>query len=240
MKVGVVVFPGTNREKDMAYALQTAGASLGHPVDPLFIWHQETEIPAVEGIFLAGGFSYGDYLRSGAMAARSPIMSAIIQAAEKGMPVLGVCNGFQILCEAGLLEGVLMRNQHQKFMCKRVHLRIEQTNTPFTAAYKQGQVIDVPIAHGDGNFIAQEETLKRLEGEGQVLFRYCSALGELDSEFNPNGSLNHIAGITNKHRNVVGMMPHPENHVDDLQGTQDGLALFQSFIQSKKECLLKV
>jgi phosphoribosylformylglycinamidine synthase len=232
MMIGIIVFPGTNREQDMAHALHQASEATGTRVRPVFIWHEDTQLPAVDGVILPGGFSYGDYLRSGAMAARSPIMADLIQKAKDGLPVLGVCNGFQILCETGLLDGVLMRNSQRKFLCKRVHIRVEQTNTVFTSGYEKGAVLDIPVAHGDGNFVATPDVLARLEGEGQVLFRYCAPQGDVGSVYNLNGSMNNIAGIRNAQGNVVGMMPHPENHVDALQATQDGLGVFKGFVGS--------
>jgi phosphoribosylformylglycinamidine synthase subunit PurQ / glutaminase len=223
MKAAVIVFPGINRERDMAHALIRASGRA-----PVMVWHKETELPQVDLVVLPGGFSYGDYLRCGAIAARAPIMRDVIRKAEAGVTVLGVCNGFQILTETGLLPGALMRNAGLKFVCRDVFLRVENADTRFTGRYAKGQTVRVPVAHGDGNYFADDDTLARLEGEGQVVFRYCTAEGELADAANPNGSLNHIAGIVNERGNVLGLMPHPENHVEPVQGSTDGLALFES------------
>ena len=222
MKSAVLVFPGINRERDMARALQLVS---GH--QPTMVWHAETELPkGTDLVVLPGGFSYGDYLRCGAIAARSPVMDAVRTFAENGGLVLGVCNGFQILCESGLLPGVLMRNARLKFICKDVNLRVERSDTPFTRGYNAGQVIRVPVAHGEGNFVADDETVKRLEGDGRVLYRYCSADGKVAEAHNINGAAGSIAGIVNAKGNVLGMMPHPENHVEDIMGNTDGRGLF--------------
>ena len=227
MKSAVLVFPGINRERDMARALRLAS---GH--EPQMVWHAETSLPAgTDLVVVPGGFSYGDYLRCGAIAARSPVMDAVREFAGNGGLVLAVCNGFQILCESGLLPGVLMRNARLKFICRDVHLRVERSDTPFTRGYNAGQVIRVPIAHGEGNYEADEETLKRLEGEGRVLYRYCSADGVVDEHANINGAVNSIAGVTNERGNVLGMMPHPENHVEDIMGCTDGRGLFAGLVE---------
>ena len=199
--------------------------------DPVMVWHTETEVPAVDVIIIPGGFSYGDYLRSGAIAARSPVMADVVKKAQAGMPILGICNGFQILTEAGLLPGALMRNANLKFLCRDVHLRVENGGTRFTSHYQKGQVIRVPVANGDGNYFADEETLKKLEGDGRVVFRYCDPRGEINDTSNPNGSINAIAGIINETGNVMGMMPHPENLIDPLLGGDDGRALFESVLE---------
>jgi phosphoribosylformylglycinamidine synthase I len=226
MKSAIVVFPGINRERDMARALRLAS---GH--EPVMVWHAETELPAgTDLVVVPGGFSYGDYLRCGAIAARAPVMDAVRAIAGQGGLVLGVCNGFQILCEAGLLPGVLMRNARLKFICRDVHLRVERSDTPFTRGYNAGQVIRVPVAHGEGNYEADEEMLKRLEGEGRVLYRYCSAEGVVDEGSNINGAAQSIAGIVNERGNVLGMMPHPENHVEDSMGCTDGRGLFAGLV----------
>jgi phosphoribosylformylglycinamidine synthase I len=226
MKSAVVVFPGINRERDMARALRLIS---GH--QPAMIWHAETSLPkGTDLVVVPGGFSYGDYLRCGAIAARSPVMDAVRAFAAQGGLVLGVCNGFQILCEAGLLPGVLMRNARLKFICHDVHLRVERSDTPFTRGYNAGQVIRVPIAHGEGNYEADEETLKRLEGEGRVLYRYCSPDGDVGDASNINGAAHSIAGIVNTSGNVLGMMPHPENHVEDIMGCTDGRGLFAGLV----------
>jgi phosphoribosylformylglycinamidine synthase len=227
MKSAVVVFPGTNREHDAADALTLASGKA-----PAMVWHRETEIPNVDLIVVPGGFSYGDYLRSGAMAAHSPIVRTIVERAKKGVAVIGICNGFQVLTEAGLLPGVLMRNAGLKFVCRDVHLKIENAQTVFTAGYAQGQVIRVPVAHNDGNYFADKTTLDRLEGEGRVAFRYSSPEGALDDASNPNGSARHIAGVFNEAKTVLGMMPHPENASDALHGGTDGLALFQGLAKA--------
>src|SRR3954453_22150519 len=218
MKSAVLVFPGINRERDMARALKLAA---GH--EPAMVWHADTELPrGTDLVVLPGGFSYGDYLRCGAIAARAPVMDAVRSFAGNGGLVLGVCNGFQILCESALLPGILMRNARLKFICHDVNLRVERSDTPFTRGYNAGQVIRVPVAHGEGNYAADENTIRRLEGEGRVLYRYCSASGEVGDTHNINGAAQSIAGIINERGNVLGMMPHPENHVEDIMGCTDG------------------
>jgi phosphoribosylformylglycinamidine synthase subunit PurQ / glutaminase len=222
MKPAVVVFPGINRERDMARTLRLVS---GHA--PAMVWHADTALPAgTDLVVVPGGFSYGDYLRCGAIAARAPIMDAVRAFADKGGLVLGVCNGFQILCEAGLLPGVLMRNAGLKFICKDVHLKVERSGTPFTRGYNAGQVIRVPVAHGEGNFVADADTIARIEGEGRVVFRYCAPDGTASPASNVNGATNAIAGIVNERGNVLGMMPHPENHVEAAIGSTDGRGLF--------------
>src|SRR3979490_3066552 len=226
MKSAVLVFPGINRERDMARALRLIS---GH--EPAMVWHAETSLPkGTDLVVVPGGFSYGDYLRCGAIAARAPIMDAGRDFAGSGGLVLGVCNGFQILCEAGLLPGVLMRNARLKFICRDVHLRVERSDTAFTRGYNAGQVIRVPIAHGEGNYEADEETLKRLEGEGRVLYRHCLAHRRLGRRPNVHGAAQSIAGIVNAGGNVLGMMPHPENHVEDIMGCTDGRGLFAGLL----------
>ena len=227
MRAAVVVFPGINRERDMARALTLIS---GH--EPALVWHADTALPpATDLVVLPGGFSYGDYLRCGAIAGRAPIMDAVRAHAGRGGLVLGVCNGFQILCESGLLPGVLMRNAGLKFICKDVYLRVERSDTPFTRGYNAGQVIRVPIAHGEGNYIADTETIKRLEGEGRVLYRYVTPDGQLDPRWNVNGATDAIAGIVNDRGNVFGMMPHPENHVESVMGCTDGRGLFAGLVE---------
>jgi phosphoribosylformylglycinamidine synthase len=222
MKSAVIVFPGINRERDMARTLRLVTGR-----EPAMVWHADTALPArTDLVVLPGGFSYGDYLRCGAIAARAPIMDAVRAHAYRGRLVLGVCNGFQILCEAGLLPGVLMRNSALKFICKDVCLRVERSDTPFTRGYNAGQVIRVPVAHGEGNYVADADTLARLEDEGRVTFRYCSPEGVLDPRWNVNGATNAIAGIVSEGANVLGLMPHPENHVDASIGPTDGRGLF--------------
>jgi phosphoribosylformylglycinamidine synthase len=222
MRAAVLVFPGINRERDMARALRLICAG-----EPDMIWHTETALPqGTDLVVIPGGFSYGDYLRCGAIAARAPIMTAVRAHAGAGGLVLGVCNGFQILCEAGLLPGVLMRNTAMKFICRDVYLRVERSDTPFTRGYNAGQVIRVPTAHGEGNYVADHDTIERLEGEGRVLFRYTAPDGSVDSSWNVNGATNAIAGIVNEAGNVLGLMPHPENHVEAALGPTDGRGLF--------------
>jgi len=228
MKSAILVFPGINRERDMARALRLAS---GH--EPAMVWHAETALPkGTDLVVVPGGFSYGDYLRCGAIAARSPIMDAVRAYAAKGGLTLGVCNGFQILCETGLLPGVLMRNTRLRFICRDVYLRVEQSGSPFTRGYNAGQVVRVPVAHGEGNYIADADTIKRLEDEGRVLFRYCSPQGQLDAAWNVNGAINAIAGIVNERGNVLGMMPHPENHVESALGVTDGRGLFAGLVEA--------
>lgn len=222
MKSAVVVFPGSNRERDAARALKIATGQ-----DAALVWHGDTALPkGTDLVVLPGGFSYGDYLRCGAIAGHAAIMKAVAAHAKRGGLVFGICNGFQILCEAGLLPGVLMRNKDQRFVCKVTNLRVERTDTRFTRDYQAGQVIAIPCAHGIGNYVADEKTLAKIEGEGLVAFRYCAPDGSLSEDWNHNGSLNSIAGIFSSKLNVLGMMPHPENHVDPSVGPTDGLALF--------------
>ncbi len=224
MKSAVVVFPGSNREQDVIRALRVGA---GH--EPVKVWHADTALPAgTDLVVLPGGFSYGDYLRCGAIAGRAAIMDAVRAHAARGGLVLGICNGFQILVESGLLPGILMRNRDLRFVCRMQHLKVERTDTAFTRAYAPGQVIEVAIAHGEGNYEADAETIRRLEGEGRVAFRYCDASGKVGGAANPNGSTNDIAGIWSERLNVLGMMPHPENLIEDLVGGTDGLGLFRS------------
>jgi phosphoribosylformylglycinamidine synthase len=230
MKSAVLVFPGINRERDMARALTLISGRA-----PAMVWHAETALPAgTDLVVIPGGFSYGDSLRGGAIAARAPIMDAVRSHAENGGLVLAICNGFQIACEAGLLPGVLMRNTQLKFICKDVYLRVERSDTPFSRGYNAGQVIRVPVAHGEGNYIADADTIARLEAEGRVLYRYVSPDGALDPAWNHNGATNAIAGIVNEHGNVLGMMPHPENHVEAVMGCTDGRGLFAGLVDHFK------
>jgi phosphoribosylformylglycinamidine synthase subunit PurQ / glutaminase len=219
----VIVFPGSNCDRDVAVAIE---ASSGAP--PRMIWHGETTLPECDLIVLPGGFSHGDYLRSGAMAARAPIMRAVVAKARAGVPVLGLCNGFQIMTEAGLLPGALMRNAGLKFICRDVFLKVENNDTLFTRGYRMGQVVRFPISHHDGNYFADSETLGRLEATGRVAFRYCSPEGQVNAEANPNGSLNNIAGILNEAGNVLGMMPHPERLISPELGGSDGRIMFDA------------
>ncbi|HEY1542006.1 MAG TPA: phosphoribosylformylglycinamidine synthase subunit PurQ [Xanthobacteraceae bacterium] len=226
MKSAVLVFPGINRERDMARALTLISGAA-----PAMVWHAETALPeGTDLVVIPGGFSYGDYLRCGAIAARAPIMDAVRAHAAKGGLVLAICNGFQIACEAGLLPGVLMRNAQLKFMCKDVYLRVERSDTAFSRGYNAGQVVRVPVAHGEGNYVADAATVERLEAEGRVLYRYVSPAGALDPAWNHNGSTNAIAGILNERGNVLGMMPHPENHVEASMGCTDGRGLFAGLV----------
>jgi phosphoribosylformylglycinamidine synthase len=219
MKSAVVVFPGSNRDRDMIAALTKISGEA-----PAVVWHKDSELPEVDLIVIPGGFSYGDYLRSGAIAARSPIMKTVKDRASKGVHVLGVCNGFQVLTESGLLPGVLMRNASLKFVCREVRLKVETSNTAFTRGYKTGEIITTPVAHHDGNFFADARTLKTIEDNGQVAFRYAEGT-------NPNGSINDIAGVFNKTMNVLGLMPHPENLIESAQGGIDGRGLFSGLLQ---------
>jgi len=221
MKTAITVFPGTNRERDMAVAIEKASGQR-----PDLIWHGETTLSGYDLIIVPGGFSYGDYLRCGAMAGNSPIMRAVKEQAERGVAVLGVCNGFQVLTETGMLPGVLMRNAGLKFICKMTHIRCERSHAPFTGSLNQEDVIRVAVAHNEGNYFADPETLDRLENEGRVIFRYSDAVGTVDETTNLNGSQRNIAGIVNDRGNVMGMMPHPENAIDALAGGTEGLKMF--------------
>ncbi len=227
MKIGVVVFPGSNCDHDAFYVIQQV---LGKPVE--FIWHEKEELRGFDAIVLPGGFAYGDYLRTGAIAKFSPVMKAVRRFAEEGGPVLGLCNGFQILCESGLLPGALMRNRGLEFVCKHVYLRTENVSTPFTQALDRGRVLKVPIAHMEGNFFADEKTLDALEADGQVVFRYSTQDGAITDAANPNGAARNIAGICNRSGNVLGMMPHPERASELALGSEDGRALFESLVSS--------
>ncbi|WP_028401216.1 phosphoribosylformylglycinamidine synthase subunit PurQ [Ectobacillus panaciterrae] len=221
MKFAVIVFPGSNCDVDMYHAIQD---ELGEEVE--YVWHDAKSLDEYDAVLIPGGFSYGDYLRCGAISQFSNVMNAVKEAAAAGKPVLGVCNGFQILVEAGLLPGALIRNKDLKFMCRTVELRVENNNTMFTSQYEQGEAINIPIAHGEGNYYCDEETLKKLEENNQIAFRYAG---------NPNGSISDIAGIINEQGNVLGMMPHPERAVDALLGGADGLKLFQSILKHWRE-----
>jgi len=227
MKSAVIIFPGSNRDRDMLTALEKVSGR-----KPVAVWHADSELPQVDLIVLPGGFSYGDYLRTGAIDARAPIMRAIAEKAAAGVAVLGVCNGFQILCEAGLLPGILMRNASLHFVCREIRLRVETTLSVFTNRYFSGQVIRCPIAHGEGNYRCDEATLARLKNDDRVVFRYVDAAGNTTEASNANGSLDAIAGILNERRNVLGLMPHPENLIEPLQGGSDGRGLFESVLSS--------
>lgn len=225
MKFGVVTFPGSNCDYDAYRAVVDA---LGE--EAVYLWHKDHDLQDVDVVILPGGFSYGDYLRPGAIARFSPIMREVVGHAERGAPVLAVCNGFQIACEAGLLPGALLRNETLRFVSDAVHLRVENADTLFTHRYRAGEVLRLPVAHGDGRFTADDEVLDRLESEGQVVFRYVAATGEVDPLANPNGSMRGIAGIVNRTGNVLGMMPHPERAVDRMLGSESGLPLFESLL----------
>jgi phosphoribosylformylglycinamidine synthase len=226
MKFGIVTFPGSNCDYDTYHAIVD---TLGE--EAVMLWHKDHDLQGSDVVVLPGGFSYGDYLRPGAIARFSPIMQEVVQHAERGGPVIGICNGFQIACEAGLLPGALLRNASLKFVCAPIHLRVESSDSLFTSRYERSQSIVLPIAHGDGRYSADEETLDRLEGEGQIVFRYAPSALEAEEAYNPNGSMRDIAGIVNGAGNVLGMMPHPERAVDALLGSADGLPLFESILQ---------
>ncbi len=226
LKIGIVVFPGSNCDHDALYAAESILQQ-----DARLIWHKEGSLGDVDVVILPGGFSYGDYLRCGAIARFSPIMNDVVRFANAGGVVMGICNGFQILTEAGLLPGVLLRNASLKFVCKYVNLRVENADTRFTARCQAGEVLRIPIAHGDGNYFADEDTLKRLEDNRQIVFRYCDEQGRITAASNPNGSLGNIAGIMNQRGNILGMMPHPERAVEKILGSTDGLKIFHSLVE---------
>ncbi|MFI5255764.1 MAG: phosphoribosylformylglycinamidine synthase subunit PurQ [Gemmatimonadales bacterium] len=226
MKFGIVTFPGSNCDYDAYHAVVDG---LGE--EAVYLWHKDHDLRGADVIVLPGGFSYGDYLRAGAIAGLSPIMREVVHHAKRGGPVLGICNGFQIACEARLLPGALLRNASLKFVCAPISLRVENADTRFTSAYERGQIITLPIAHGDGRYSADESTLAALENEGRIVFRYAPDRLQATEAYNPNGSMHDIAGILNKGGNVLGMMPHPERAVDSLLGPSDGLALFESILQ---------
>ena len=227
MRFGIIVFPGTWSDTDCHYAL---GHVLGHHVG--YVWHKESaDLRArFDCLVVPGGFSYGDYLRAGALARLSPVMEPVREFADAGRPVMGICNGFQILCEAGLLPGILMRNQHLGYRCQWTNLRVEGA-TPFTEGLTKGQVLRIPVSHGEGNYFADEDTLRRIEDSKQVAFRYCTETGEITSDANPNGSMANIAGVTNAAGNVLGMMPHPERACEEIIGGADGASLFQALVR---------
>jgi phosphoribosylformylglycinamidine synthase subunit PurQ / glutaminase len=225
MKFAIVVFPGSNGDEDAYHA---AGAVLGQQAE--YVWHKDMDLKGADVVILPGGFAHGDYLRTGAMARFSPVMRAVERFAARGGPVLGICNGFQVLLEAGLLPGAMLRNHQLKFRCEHVHVRVEQTDTPFTFACRPGQVLRIPIAHGEGNYFAGTDVIARLEANRQVVFRYTDAAGEVSDEANPNGSTAAIAGLCNEARNVVGLMPHPERACESVLGSADGLVIFESVV----------
>ncbi len=230
VKFGIVVFPGSNCDHDAYHATKHV---LGE--EARFIWHKDESVGDVDVVVLPGGFSYGDYLRAGAIARFSPILSDVIRFAEDGGIVMGICNGFQVLCEVGLLPGALLRNASLRFICKPVTLRVEQVDTPFTNAFSPGDLVRIPIAHGEGNYFASEDVLDGLETNGRVVFRYCTSEGVVSAEGNPNGSQRNIAGIVNETRNVLGMMPHPERHMEPLLGSEDGVNVFRSIVRRLTE-----
>jgi phosphoribosylformylglycinamidine synthase I len=226
MKSAVIVFPGSNCDRDAFTVLRDVG------LNPSYVWHGDSALPAgLDVVVLPGGFSYGDYLRCGAMAARSPIMREVIAFANKGGHVIGICNGFQVLAETGLVPGTLMRNKHLKFRCSNTNLRVESNDSAFLSGYKKGQVVNFPIAHAEGNYYADADTLKRLNDNGQVALRYVEADGKVTEFGNPNGAVENIAGITNEKKNVLGLMPHPERHADPELGSADGRVLFESLLK---------
>tara|TARA_B110000305_G_C19465489_1_gene657579 strand:+ start:9298 stop:9987 length:690 start_codon:yes stop_codon:yes gene_type:complete len=229
MRVSVIVFPGSNCDRDVAVSLKKFSNK-----SPLMIWHKETSLPDSDLIVLPGGFSYGDYLRCGSMAANSPIMKEVKKSAEKGSSILGICNGFQILTESGLLPGTLIRNQGLSFICKNTSLKVENDKSFFTHNYNKNEIVNIPIAHNEGNYFADENVIKDIEDKNLVVFRYCNKNGDINEETNPNGSLKNIAGIINEKGNVLGMMPHPERATDDITGLNDGEKFFTSIIESIK------
>ena len=230
MTFAIVVFPGSNCDHDAYHAVKHVLKQ-----DAEFVWHKETSLGRADVVILPGGFSHGDYLRTGAIARFSPVMNAVVEFARKGGPVLGICNGFQILLEAGLLPGAMLRNQDLKFHCEHVHVRVEQTDTPFTLRATKGQVLRIPIAHGEGNYFAEPEVLDDLEKSRRVVFRYCDARGAVIDEANPNGAARNIAGICSESRNVVGLMPHPERACESVLGSADGLVMFGSVVSALAE-----
>jgi phosphoribosylformylglycinamidine synthase I len=227
MKAAIILFPGSNREIDMAKALKTVSG-----IDPVIVWHKDTSLPACDLMVLPGGFSYGDYLRCGSMAAHSPIMKDVIARAQKGTRLLAVCNGFQMLVETKLVPGALIRNRSLHFRCQQTHLRVENNQTDFTSRYKTGQIIRVPIAHGEGNYIASQDDIKMMNDNGQIAFRYCDSSGAINDESNPNGSTDNIAGVFNSTKTIMGMMPHPEDAVAFPSANHDGKPLFQSIFEA--------
>ena len=224
MKVAVITFPGSNCDQDCHRSVELAGGS------PRYVWHRERSLGDAEAVIVPGGFAHGDYLRPGAIARFSPIMSAVLGFAREGGLVAGICNGFQVLCEAGLLPGALLRNRSLRFQSHDCRLRVERADTPYTRGYGEGRVIRMPLSHADGNYYADSATLAELEADRRVVFRYCNARGDVTREANPNGSLNHIAGIVNSRGNVLGMMPHPDRAIEEVLGSADGLPLFESLV----------
>ena len=223
MKASIIVFPGSNCDRDIAVSIKKLT-----DLEPIMVWHKETSIPDSDLIVIPGGFTFGDYLRCGSIAANSPIMNDVIKKALDGLPTLGICNGFQILTESGLLPGTLIKNDCLSFLCKTVSIRVENNETNFSKKYKQNEVINIPIAHNEGNFFANEDTLKKIKDSNQIIFKYCNQNGEVNNETNPNGSIENIAGITNEQGNVLGMMPHPERATCEITKLSDGENLFKS------------
>ncbi len=226
MTTAVVVFPGTNCEHDVVYALRAIGE------EAELVWHRDTDLSSFDGVVLPGGFAHGDYLRTGAIARFSPVMTEVVRMADAGRPVLGICNGFQVLCEAGLLPGVLLQNRDLKFICRPIHVRVEHTNSILTRAAREGQVLEIPLNSYEGNFTATDATLDAIEADAQVILRYCNPAGVVDAAANPNGSLGNIAGIMNPGGNVAAVMPHPERACEDILGSSDGRIMFESFAAS--------
>ena len=227
MKAAVIVSPGSNCDRDVQVALRQSA-----DIEPIMHWHKDPDLPVVDLIVVPGGFSYGDYLRPGAMAAHSAVIREVVARARDGVPILGICNGFQILTECGLLPGILIRNAELKFICHEVDLRVEATDTVFTQSYLNGQVIRIPVAHNEGNYFADDDTLNQLNSENRVAFRYCTPNGEATASANPNGAAQNIAGILNETRNVLGMMPHPERCADQLLGGNDGRPMFDNLVKA--------
>ena len=234
MRFGIVVFPGSNCDEDAFHAAKDVFGQ-----EAVYLWHKDTDLQGADVLILPGGFAHGDYLRTGAMARFSPIMRAVEAFAAQGGPVLGICNGFQVLLEAGLLPGAMLRNRDLKFHCEHVHIRVEQTDTPFTMACRRGQVLRIPIAHGEGNYFADPDVIAKLEANRQVIFRYTNASGEVVDSANPNGAAAAIAGLCNEARNVVGLMPHPERACEPMLGSADGLAIFESVVQALKSGVMQ-
>jgi phosphoribosylformylglycinamidine synthase len=227
MKFGIVVFPGTNCDRDCFHVVTSV---LGQ--EAVYLWHKSTDLSGCDALILPGGFSYGDYLRAGAIGKFSPVMQSVIGFAKSGGPVIGICNGFQILVESGLLPGAFIRNRTLKFVCRTVHIKVENTTGPFTGLLRAGEILSMPVAHGDGSYFADRETLNRLESENRILFKYCDPAGTVTDEANPNGSVENIAGIVSPEGNVLGMMPHPERALESILGSTDGAKIFNSLIQS--------
>ena len=227
MKFGIVVFPGSNCDRDCFRVVKDVLKE-----EAIYIWHKDKDLSGVDCIILPGGFSYGDYLRTGSIASYSPVMENVVKFASNGGYIIGICNGFQILLESGLLPGAMIKNKSLKFICRNVNIKVENTGTPFTLKYNSGDVLTIPIAHSDGNYFAEEDTLKKLEENGQIVFKYCSSEGSVSEDFNPNGSRNNIAGICSENGRVLGMMPHPERVSESILGSDDGVGIFKSITES--------